>query len=959
MAEIPFTIAESGGNYTSISDYEVNEATNLSSAGDNHVVTCENFEDDTAFNISGFTTSASSNIVIQAETAHLSCGDYLENAYRLTTSSTVAGKIGDNHVHLIGLTLRKENDDDNYSAACAPIGSATSAIVEKCILLNEEDTTSGASPAAIRNSGNTHIEATFRNCVAISKRRGFNTLANGDWTLDNCTIIAGTNGTQISGNNDVVARNCYVKGGSGDDWASAITTTTCASSDSSGDTGLTSIAYSTANFVSVTAGSEDLRLVVGAADLIGGGTDLSSDFTDDIDGTTRSSWDVGADEFESAGEVKDLTTAAITANAAVAAGQFNALKNLTTASVPGNATVALSTPLNAIRTLNAAAITVDATVAAGQFNALKNLTTAAISGVSAVTTTYSVGGVQDLTTVAVTVDATVTAGQFNALKSMVAPVAVDTTVAAVLVSGGVQDLTTAVISVDVTVSGPKLFPSRADPSEYYRTVADGGLISVAAVAGIIGAEGLKVEQAAVTTGEVYVEKRARTDDWRFYIALDPNSISLADTDKHRIVSASNFVSGVELWYIDLIWAAGNSTWRIEFGYSTDEGPLTESHGIINIPPLEAPYEIEVWQTRGASAETGMRVWNHGLWTDPAIAYTTTTDIADVYRFGVNGVAENTVSNVFYLDHATLTSTPATAIGPLLVASSSKSLGLAAVAGDATAAVQGMHFIRSMEWQTMVDANVAVESNWQKTMNAVVALDSTIAAGQFNKTAAFSAAVSALATIAAGQFNKEAVYSAAVSGTGAVTTQANVLRDLTTAAASAVVTVASMYHGGSQMLGALAIAATMDVASIINKESDRAAAISVNTTTTIPQFNKEAVYSAAISIAADVVAAYMRFAGMTAAAAINATVDAERLNATKSLTAQVGVLAAIAATQSYIFSMSVAIDVTGGVTAILGDFMAPEVVLKVTWEMPGTAGNWNIPGGAGDWDIPGVTGLWVY
>jgi len=915
MAEFTFTIAASDGDYPSISAYEVNEATNLSSAGDNHVVTCENFEDDTAFNISGFTTSASSNIVIQAETAHLSCGDYLENAYRLTTSSTVAGKIGDNHVHLIGLTLRKEDDNDNYSAACAPIGSATSAIVEKCILLNEEDTTSGASPAAIRNSGNTHIEATFRNCVAISKRRGFNTLANGDWTLDNCTIIAGTNGTQISGNNDVVARNCYVKGGSGDDWASAITTTTCASSDSSGDTGLTSIAYSTANFVSVTAGSEDLRLVVGATDLIGGGTDLSSDFTDDIDGTTRSSWDVGADEFESAGEVKDLTTAAITANAAVAAGQFNALKNLTTASVPGNATVALSTPLNAIRTLNAAAITVDATVAAGQFNALKNLTTAAISGVSAVTTTYSVGGV--------------------------------------------QDLTTAEISVDVTVSGPKLFPSRTDPSEYYRTVADGGLISVAAVAGIIGAEGLKVEQAAVTTGEVYVEKRARTDDWRFYIALDPNSISLADTDKHRIVSASNFVSGVELWYIDLIWAAGNSTWRIEFGYSTDEGPLTESHGIINIPPLEAPYEIEVWQTRGASAETGMRVWNHGLWTDPAIAYTTTTDIADVYRFGVNGVAENTVSNVFYLDHATLTSTPATAIGPLLVESSSKSLGLAAVAGDATAAVQGMHFIRSMEWQTMVDANVAVESNWQKTMNAVVALDSTIAAGQFNKTAAFSAAVSALATIAAGQFNKEAVYSAAVSGTGAVTTQANVLRDLTTAAASAVVTVASMYHGGSQMLGALAIAATMDVASIINKESDRAAAISVNTTTTIPQFNKEAVYSAAISIAADVVAAYMRFAGMTAAAAINATVDAERLNATKSLTAQVGVLAAIAATQSYIFSMSVAIDVTGGVTAILGDFMAPEVVLKVTWEMPGTAGNWNIPGGAGDWDIPGVTGLWVY
>lgn len=49
-------------------------------------------------------------------------------------------------------------------------------------------------------------------------------------------------------------------------------------------------------FVSLTDGSEDFHLKAGA-DCLAAGQDLSSVFTTDIDGDTRSNWDVGADEL--------------------------------------------------------------------------------------------------------------------------------------------------------------------------------------------------------------------------------------------------------------------------------------------------------------------------------------------------------------------------------------------------------------------------------------------------------------------------------------------------------------------------------------------------------------------------------------------------------------------------------------------------------------------------------------
>jgi len=119
-----------------------------------------------------------------------------------------------------------------------------------------------------------------------------------------CTIIA--NGADAIDNTDgstITVKNCYLQStnGSGTIAGTGSSTeviVTTATSDADGTSGLQNIAYSTANFVNVTAGSEDLRLT-GTA-LVGVGTDTSGDsapfnFATDLIGATRSApWDIGA-----------------------------------------------------------------------------------------------------------------------------------------------------------------------------------------------------------------------------------------------------------------------------------------------------------------------------------------------------------------------------------------------------------------------------------------------------------------------------------------------------------------------------------------------------------------------------------------------------------------------------------------------------------------------------------------
>jgi hypothetical protein len=109
--------------------------------------------------------------------------------------------------------------------------------------------------------------------------------------IGSSVFIGGEYGIRRYSGGTVTAKNCYCGGALTADYGGTITKTTCASSDTTGDTGLQSIPVSAATFVNVGAGTEDYHLAVGSA-LIGVGTDTSGDaapmnFTVDIDGDSR------------------------------------------------------------------------------------------------------------------------------------------------------------------------------------------------------------------------------------------------------------------------------------------------------------------------------------------------------------------------------------------------------------------------------------------------------------------------------------------------------------------------------------------------------------------------------------------------------------------------------------------------------------------------------------------------
>lgn len=129
---------------------------------------------------------------------------------------------------------------------------------------------------------------------------------NGVVTAYSCTFVGASGvGFNRVGSGTWTLKNCYVQS-SDTCIASGVTLTTTATSDTSGTLGLRDIAANTTQFINVTAASEDFHLAGTGSALYNAGTDTSGDsapfnFTTDIDGDTRSTWDIGADEYVAAG----------------------------------------------------------------------------------------------------------------------------------------------------------------------------------------------------------------------------------------------------------------------------------------------------------------------------------------------------------------------------------------------------------------------------------------------------------------------------------------------------------------------------------------------------------------------------------------------------------------------------------------------------------------------------------
>jgi len=184
--------------------------------------------------------------------------------------------------------------------------NSTTAYVRQVIIDN-------ADYYAIQSSdGGLSYEVMYENCIFISRRGGGASVTNVDSSpsthnFDNCTLYQAGDAHGARGGNytnciSIVqssSRDAFFGGTTGD-------YNICGNTNGSGDTtapGANSIdnVLGSDLFADLTPGAEDLHLKSDSTVAAGAGTNLSAYFTIDIDGETRSNWDIGADEYVSGG----------------------------------------------------------------------------------------------------------------------------------------------------------------------------------------------------------------------------------------------------------------------------------------------------------------------------------------------------------------------------------------------------------------------------------------------------------------------------------------------------------------------------------------------------------------------------------------------------------------------------------------------------------------------------------
>lgn len=289
MADRTVSIMSSGGDYTSLSAAIAGED-DFDTGEDNIVFQYdEEFEDTNAVTVSGFTTSADHRVIIQVDPDYMHDGTR-ESGARLVVDITCLD------INIDYCTVR------NLALSASTFGygiildaSNINCIIENCLLYDCTDYSISVNGATSTIIVNCLIYGSDSHGMRVVNYTGINYIYN-------CTVLnAGGYGIYALGTASKLIKNCYAGGcDSGGYSLSNATLTTCASSDGSAST--TEIELADCDFTSYSSGSEDAH-IGSSSDLIGEGTDLSGDgtypFSADFEGDTRSTWDIGADEYVS------------------------------------------------------------------------------------------------------------------------------------------------------------------------------------------------------------------------------------------------------------------------------------------------------------------------------------------------------------------------------------------------------------------------------------------------------------------------------------------------------------------------------------------------------------------------------------------------------------------------------------------------------------------------------------
>ncbi|HHL39623.1 MAG TPA: hypothetical protein ENJ37_03885 [Deltaproteobacteria bacterium] len=322
--EVVKTVKASGGDYTSLAAWEAGEQRDLVTADEIAVAECYAFTDTSApVTIAGAWTVDSTRYVhirVPAPEQH-NGGDWSSGpgGYTLlrNASWSVCLEVDAPYTKVDGVYATTTGANSNGFRV-----DADNVVFNRCIAEN----TSGAPGTSAQ--GFTWLSAgganTFaaRNCIARGFYYNFYPATDGT-EISNCTSYGGEYGVFRAGNAPVVRNTIAVSAKTapfevnGGSWGAGTDHNLSDTATATGGANDLTNKSAANQFVSVTSGSEDLHLK-STADAVGAGADLSSLFTDDIDGDTRSApWDMGADEYVSAGGGVTVTPAVAAAAGSV------------------------------------------------------------------------------------------------------------------------------------------------------------------------------------------------------------------------------------------------------------------------------------------------------------------------------------------------------------------------------------------------------------------------------------------------------------------------------------------------------------------------------------------------------------------------------------------------------------------------------------------------------------------
>lgn len=325
------TNATSGANaaYASLSAWDAAEQTNLVTDGDTHLVWCEGSTDDTTLcTVDGWTTDATHFITIKTAGAHRHAGVWDGSAFVIDTGTNTLGlQILDGHTVVDGLQINVGRTS-GVTVVLSPEGSDAPVTLINNICRYDA---TGSIVKGIQDGSTAWNHIVANNLVYDMSGDGMFFRGDvADMAVYNNTIVGcavGLHARDTGGTATITAKNNLIFNCTDEyyDQAGFTADSEFNASETVGEPpGTNPVEITEAGTSLFVDYTNDDYHIVASTTVAGAGVDLSTDsdglysFSTDIDGETRSAWDIGADEITVAAGITG-TSATTNANDSQAA----------------------------------------------------------------------------------------------------------------------------------------------------------------------------------------------------------------------------------------------------------------------------------------------------------------------------------------------------------------------------------------------------------------------------------------------------------------------------------------------------------------------------------------------------------------------------------------------------------------------------------------------------------------